>query len=425
MSVLNGRQPPRSRCPFFMLYLRLGTGLHNWVVVENVNDLDTDVRERVLREARSSFRDRLGVTHNLIRNFRLVAQDARRGGDAPAAEVHLEVRGMGDSVGILPINAVRSPTTAGIIRTFVITHANFDRNQVLSILHPWYEPAQYPILRPLGEDGWTPSMLSTRSGRHVTLARFCTQEILRSPYLTAAGRLFGEWACDNACRLHDERLSFIQYNQRRLVPFSEMRASAGARGGGRQRRGRGQMRGRGRGRGRRPVQTRVVEPRPGALPGRIILPGSFTTSPRWYRNYLEDALAVGARLGSPTFFITLTANTRWPEITNELLPGQSACDRPDITLRVFRARMLALRPHLEEIFCPDGVRYSLQVYEFQHRGDPAGCAQITFFCQRNKMVEVLRVVLPQHVALRMFEESRLKTSIWSSWVCQRQMPVLH
>ncbi|CAM9581476.1 unnamed protein product, partial [Laminaria digitata] len=42
------------------------------------------------------------------------------------------------------------------------------------------------------------------------------------------------------------------------------------------------------------------------------------------RYYLEVALAVGARLGSPTFFITLTANTRWPEIANELLPGQTA-----------------------------------------------------------------------------------------------------
>ncbi|CAN0091377.1 unnamed protein product, partial [Laminaria digitata] len=209
----------------------------------------------------------------------------------------------------------------------------------MSILHPWYEPAQYPMLRPLGEDGWTPSTQSTLGRRHVTLSRYCTQEILRSTYLTSAGRLFGEWACDSASRLQDERLSFIQYNQQRLVPFTEIRASVTA--GGR-----------------------------GSLPGRTILPASFTTSPRWYRNYLEDALAVGARLGSPTFFTTLTANTRWPETVDELLPGQCASDRPDITLRVFRARMLALRPHLEEVFCPAGVRYSLHVYEFQHRGEP-------------------------------------------------------
>lgn len=312
--------------------------------------------------------------------MRFVSQDARRGGHAPAADVRLEVRGMGDSVGILPINAVRSPTTAGTIRMFIVTHAGFDQGQSMSILHPWYESAQYPILRPLGEDGWTPSMTSSIGRRRITLARYCTQEILRSQYLTSAGRLFGEWTCDNASRLHDERLSYIQHNQRRLVPFTEMRTAAGARGRGRQNRGRQANSGRNRGRGRRAVQTRVVEPRPGSLPGRTILPASFTTSPRWYRNYLEDALAVGARLGAPTFFITLTANTRWPEIVNELLPGQSAADRPDITLRVFRSRMLALRPHLEDIFCPNGVRYSLQVYEFQHRGQYIGKARLWENC---------------------------------------------
>ncbi|CAN0154752.1 unnamed protein product, partial [Laminaria digitata] len=207
---------------------------------------------------------------------------------------------------------------------FVFTHAGSDRRQSMSILHPWYEPAQYPMLRPSGEDGWTPSTQSTRGRRHVTLSRHCTQEILRSTYLTSAGRLFGEWACDSASRLQVERLSFIQYNQQRLVPFTEIRASVTT--GGRGTRGRGCRRMRGR--GRRDVNTRVVEPHPGSLPDRIILPASFTTSPRWYRNYLEDALAVGARLGSPTFFITLTANTRWPEIVDELLPGQCASDRP-------------------------------------------------------------------------------------------------
>ncbi|CAN0131495.1 unnamed protein product, partial [Ectocarpus sp. 13 AM-2016] len=53
-----------------------------------------------------------------------------------------------------------------------------------------------------------------------------------------------------------------------------------------------------------------------------------------------------------------------------LAPGQSAADRPDIVLRVFRARVLALRPHLEAVFCPGGVSYSLTAWEFQHRGLP-------------------------------------------------------
>ena len=112
---------------------------------------------------------------------------------------------MGYSVGILPINTVRSPTTAASIRMFVVTHAGSENSQSMSILHPWYDPAQYPMLLPSGEDGWTPSMQSTRGQRHVTLSCYCTQQILRSTYRTSAGRLFGEWTCNSASRLQDTR----------------------------------------------------------------------------------------------------------------------------------------------------------------------------------------------------------------------------
>lgn len=289
-------------------------------MVENVNALDAGVSRQAVGRLQAAVRARLATTHRLIRDVRLVGHAARQGGRGDVADVRLEVRGMGDSVGILPINAVRSPTTAATVRRFVVTHADRDSGQSMSILHCWYCSAQYPVLRPEGEDGWSPAMQSETGGRRITLARFCTQQILGDAYLTSAGRLFGEWLCDNASRLLDERLSYVERNQRRLVPYSEIRTAAGARGRGRglrRHRGRGRgradrSRGRGRGNPRRPVNTRVEDAARGALPGRTILPASFTASPRWYRNYLEDALALGARLGSPTFFVTLTANRLVP-----------------------------------------------------------------------------------------------------------------
>lgn len=102
--------------------------------------------------------------------------------------------------------------------------------------------------------------------------------------------------------------------------------------------------------------------------GAPFLPASFTTSPRWYHAYLEDTLAIAARLGAPTFFITFTANPTWQAITNELLPGQTASDRPDVVLRVFRGKLVQIRQYLREIFSPSGERYSLRVIDFQHRG---------------------------------------------------------
>eukprot|EP00662_Eupelagonemidae_sp_cell21_P028983 gene28983-37926_t len=47
------------------------------------------------------------------------------------------------------------------------------------------------------------------------------------------------------------------------------------------------------------------------------------------QNYY-DAMAMVARLGKPDFFITFTANPDWPEIRDNLRPGETAADRPDL-----------------------------------------------------------------------------------------------
>lgn len=359
----------RHRQPLLLIYFRPSSGVHNWVVVENLEGLDATVDEHRLQHQRVSIRRRLSESHRLIREMRLVSREARQRGEVAEHDVSVRVQGMGDTIGILPINAIRSPTTTMNIREFLVTHAGREHGQTLSILHPWYEPAHYVLLRPAGDEGWSPGMRSESGDTRITLSRYCTQETLRSCYLQSCGRLFSEWLCDSASRLLDERLYFIRNNRRLLIPYSELRRAVGGRGRGNGRRGRGR---RGRGSTRRRVTTDRTRDA-GVQPGRTILPATFTTSPRWYRARLEDALAVAARLGSPTFFITLTANPRWPEIINELLPGQSASDRPDVVLRVFRARVLQVRRHLTRIFCAYGERYSLVVYEFQHRGKSTAC----------------------------------------------------
>ena len=49
-----------------------------------------------------------------------------------------------------------------------------------------------------------------------------------------------------------------------------------------------------------------------------------------------DAMAMVLRVGKPDFFITFTCNVNWPEIQNNLYPGQLASDRPDLVSRVFK-----------------------------------------------------------------------------------------
>jgi hypothetical protein len=49
-------------------------------------------------------------------------------------------------------------------------------------------------------------------------------------------------------------------------------------------------------------------------------------------------MAIISYFGKPNFFITFTANPRWPEILRELKEGQNPLDRPDLIARVFRLK---------------------------------------------------------------------------------------
>ena len=44
-------------------------------------------------------------------------------------------------------------------------------------------------------------------------------------------------------------------------------------------------------------------------------------------------------LEEPDFFVTFTCNPRWQEITDVLLPGQTAENQKDIVARVFKLKL--------------------------------------------------------------------------------------
>jgi hypothetical protein len=68
---------------------------------------------------------------------------------------------------------------------------------------------------------------------------------------------------------------------------------------------------------------------------RVILPATFVGSPRYMTQRYFDAMAVVAKFGKPDLFITFTCNPDWPEIQDNLAPGEKAYERPDLCSRVF------------------------------------------------------------------------------------------
>jgi hypothetical protein len=107
-----------------------------------------------------------------------------------------------------------------------------------------------------------------------------------------------------------------------------------------------------------------------AVGKRTILSSSFIGGPRdKLRRYL-DAMALVRKYGKPDIFLTMTCNPNWEEITRELERGQTPQDRPDIVVRVFRAKLEEMKNQLFKKGILGKVAAYTYVVEFQKRGLP-------------------------------------------------------
>ena len=80
-------------------------------------------------------------------------------------------------------------------------------------------------------------------------------------------------------------------------------------------------------------------------------------------------MAICRQFYKPDLFLTMTANPKWPEITNSLFPGQTATDCPDIVSRVFEQKKKALLKLIDNGFFGIPVAH-IHTIEFQKRGLP-------------------------------------------------------
>ena len=71
---------------------------------------------------------------------------------------------------------------------------------------------------------------------------------------------------------------------------------------------------------------------------RTILPSSITGSDRYMHQQYLDSIALWQRFGSADGFLTYTFNANCREIKEQLSPGETALDRPDLVARVFKLK---------------------------------------------------------------------------------------
>jgi hypothetical protein len=216
--------------------------------------------------------------------------------------------------------------------------------QQISILSPLYEPLSYPLFWPSGGIGWSEDRKFF--GQKLSQIDYYKYLILHEPRFAIFGRLTCEYLCDMYSRTEDERLNFIRLNRRDTVPDDG------------------------------------IEPE--EYQDHKFLPRTFHGSAGWTSEMVGRCHALAKQFGNGTFFITMTCNEEWPEIKSVLRPGQSAADRPDVVVRVFRQKLasfirtlrimfpvnLCSANRIELIMEQIENGYIIKVVEFQKRGTP-------------------------------------------------------
>ena len=87
---------------------------------------------------------------------------------------------------------------------------------------------------------------------------------------------------------------------------------------------------------------------------------------------LEDACSILVDLDElhPDLFVTFTTNPNWKEIQENLAPGQTYVDRPDLVARVFQLKLKHLMHVLTKGNWFGKTKCHFYVVEFQKRGLP-------------------------------------------------------
>ena len=182
-------------------------------------------------------------------------------------------------------------------RSLVISHSNRHTQKVPTLSRLW-EPLAYSLLFPHGTLGWgllgqASDVINAQHDADVEhdvpttqMWHYCAC-LLREQRFQIFRHLVNEYAVDMFSRNLECKLNYIRQNQQRIH-----REDAELMG------------------------LEDVAPLE-----NIYLPSSFLGSKRWTSNQIADSLAIAAALGNPTFFVTMTCNTNWPEIQSQLRPS--------------------------------------------------------------------------------------------------------
>ena len=237
-------------------------------------------------------------------------------------------------------------------RDIILEHRNGQLQRV-SEIHRSYDALQYPLIFWEGEDGYHVFIAQTDPttglavvGKKVSAMDFYAYRLMvrtgEVNHILRCRKLFHQFVVDMYAKIESERLSFLRHNQKvlRVDEYIHLKDAMAIDG-----------------------NTNNV----GKL---VILPSTFTGSPRHMHEYTQDAMTYVRNYGRPDLFVTFTCNPKWQEIEEGLLPGQVPSDRHDLLARVFRQKLIKLIDIVTKTHVFGPTRCWMYSIEWQKRGLP-------------------------------------------------------
>jgi hypothetical protein len=300
--LIGGMQPSAGRSP-------------SWGQIYTLDATEaTNLRIETTRCAASLRPSVLHELHELLLLHNQWVTEFVAASTSPADEISWSSDDVSMRSGIVSVRAAPG------VRNIVVRRQTSSLMQI-SERHPLYFPLAYVLLWPAGGIGYSEAMTrndplsGTVIGKMHMLewARYLIMRRSSSSLLHLGGKLTLEFLCDVWSSVEGQNLSYLSTgavqshfrSSRFCTLMDQMHADRGN-------------------------LNQVGAP--------VLLPASFTGSPRWYHALYHDALALPAAYHLPDLFITVTFNPEWPELAR-MMPAQSSVhDHPDVVARVFWIR---------------------------------------------------------------------------------------
>ncbi|XP_024878027.1 uncharacterized protein LOC112458567 [Temnothorax curvispinosus] len=317
------------------------------------HDSVPSLKIEILKTLQQILRD----NNSYVRSFITAIEQIALNKDNYKIVIHAEKRPLGEHRG-----RYNAPTTNEVAVLMVDEECGFrdivlrsrdNTFQRISELHRSYDPLQYPLIFIRGEDGYNisiPQIVPTtgqdNSRKMVSCMQFYAYKLMVRENsfntLHRYSQLFNQYCVDMGAKMITERLNFIRAHQKTLRAENYIH-----------------------------LRDAVNEDSNVADIGQlVILPSTFTGSPRYLHERTQDALTYVRNYGRPDLFITFTCNPEWPEVKTELYPGQRPSERHDIVARVFHLKVQQLIKIITKKDIFGKVRCYMFSIEWQKRGLP-------------------------------------------------------